>query len=304
MTTDQLRYFLAVKKYLNYSEAAETLNISQSSLSRQIQTLEEDVGALLFSRTTRRIVLTSAGEEFARYAEQMLELYQKLCAQMKVHSSARKNKLILSSVPVMSIYGLPLMIAAFNEQNPDIAIDIIEDDTLYVLREIREHRSDLAFSDTSKLSGNEYLTFPLVDDEMVLIVPKNHRFGDKNRINLSETSEESFLFLGAETMAYKSCMEECIKAGFEPKVLNSPNTSMQIETIIDFVSRGRAVSLINGKAAEYYWKPDIRIIRLEQKIRNQLGFVVRNDTISPACMKLIDFGLNYYRAMQNQTGPN
>lgn len=297
MTSDQLKYFLVVEKCLNYSEAAEELNISQSSLSRHIQSLEEDVGVQLFNRTTRRISLTDAGLDFSIYAKQILVLYNKLYASMNQHSPTNKNRINLSSVPVMSIYRLPQMIAAFNEENPAITIDIIEDDTVIILQSLRDRKADLVFSNTNKLSPTEFKTFPLIDDEMVLIVNKNHKLANKNIINLREAANDNFLFLGVETSAYNTCVDECIKAGFEPNVLNTRQTSMQIETILDFVSKARGVSIINAKAAEYYWKPDIRIIRMEQKIETNMGFVLRNEPIPSGCTKLIEFAQIYYSNM-------
>jgi LysR family transcriptional activator of glutamate synthase operon len=286
MTPDQLRYFLTVEKHLNISDAAEKLHLSQSSLSRQIQKLEDDVGVRLFDRTTRKISLTAAGTDFSFFARQILDLHKQLHGAMREHSPACKNRIVLHSVPVMSIYELPTMIAAFNERSPDISFDIIEGDTLAVLESLRNGRADLAFVNTNYLPETEFLTVPLISDEMVLIVQKNNRLAGRNTISLAETSQENFLFLGVETNAYDFCFEACRHAGFEPKVVNTRQTSMQLETILDFVSSGRGVSIVNAKAAEYYWKRNIRIVRLEEKIPIKMGFALRNEPV-PASAGLL-----------------
>ena len=72
---------------------------------------------------------------------------------------------------------------------------------------------------------------------------------------------------------------------------------MYIETIIDFVLRGMGISLINARAAEYFWKPDLRIIRLEEKLPSEMGFVVRNEPIPAVCRELIDFAQQYYHGL-------
>lgn len=294
MTVDQLKYFLSLERCLNFSEAAEELNISQSSLSKQIRNLEEETGVQLFKRTTRRTVLTPAGAEFAVYAKQITNLFNKLSVAMNEYSPKLRSKIVLSSVPVMSIYRLTEMLAAFNEEKPDISIDIIEENTLLTISSLKTRRADIVFANTVDLSGHGFLTYPLLQDEMVLIVNKNHSFAGKNIISLAEAVDENFLFLGLETSAYSTCYNECIEAGFEPKVINARQSNMQIETIMDFVSNGRGISMIMAKAAEYYWKPNIRIIRLEKKCKSTMGFVVRNEPISSACKQLLDFSLHYF----------
>ena len=307
MTTDQLRYFLAVEKHLNISDAAEELHLSQSVLSRHIQKLEDDVGVRLFCRTTRKISLTAAGTDFSFFARQILDLHKQLRSAMREHSPACKSRIVLHSVPVMSIYELPMMLAAFNEQSPDISFDIIEDDTLAVLDSLRNGRADLVFVNTNHLQENEFLTVPLISDEMVLIVQKNNHLANKNVVSLTEASRENFLFLGVETNVYDLCLEACRRSGFEPKVINTRQTSMQLETILDFVSGGRGVSILNAKAAEYYWKRNIRIVRLKEKIPIKMGFALRKEPVPSVCRSLVDFAGKYFDAspsdpVRRQTG--
>jgi DNA-binding transcriptional LysR family regulator len=116
MTPEQLNYFLVIEKHMNFSAAAEELNIP-SSLSRQIRNLEDEIGVTLFKRTTRKIELTEAGADFSLHARRILGTYQNMYAKMKEHSAGR-NKIVLASVPVISIYRLTEMIASFNELWP------------------------------------------------------------------------------------------------------------------------------------------------------------------------------------------
>ena len=73
MELRQLKYFIKAKELLNFTEAAKTLNISQSTLSQQIKQLEGELDILLFNRIGKRIILTEAGEMFSEYALQSIE---------------------------------------------------------------------------------------------------------------------------------------------------------------------------------------------------------------------------------------
>ncbi len=78
ITIEQLKYFLAVEKYKNFSVASYELCISQSSLSKQIKALENELDTILFDRTTRNITLTDTGKEFLIYAKNSIKSYDNI----------------------------------------------------------------------------------------------------------------------------------------------------------------------------------------------------------------------------------
>lgn len=78
ITIEQLKYFLVVEKYKNFSVASYELCISQSSLSKQIKALENELDTILFDRTTRNITLTDTGKEFLIYAKNSIKSYDNI----------------------------------------------------------------------------------------------------------------------------------------------------------------------------------------------------------------------------------
>ena len=113
MTSDQLKYFLIVEKHMNFTSAAEELCISQPSLSKHIQALEHEIGAPLFNRNTRNVTLTPAGKEFAVHARFIMDYFNQVLQSMTKFSPKQKKTITLASVPVMRIYQITEMIAAF-----------------------------------------------------------------------------------------------------------------------------------------------------------------------------------------------
>lgn len=294
MTSDQIMYFLEIAQCLNFSKAAENLNLSQSSLSKHIKNLEQEIGVALFNRTTRKISLSQAGSDFLSFAKILMDDYTQMTLAMRKHLPRSKTNIVLSSIPIMSIYRVTEMIAAFNEIHPEINIEIIEEDTVYVIERLREQKADIGLSVTNSLKDNNLHLFPFIDDDMVLIVHKNHRLAGREHIDLRETSGENFIFLGVETAMYNVCYDQCKRAGFEPTVMNTRQTNMQIETIIDFVSNGLGISIMMDKAAKYYHNPNFRIIRINETTKAHLAFLSRNERMTYACRMLLDFVVHYY----------
>lgn len=83
MITNQLQYFLAVSKHLNYSAAAKACYTSQPNMSRQIAALENELGYLLFVRDKHRVLLTNAGEIFLKHMQTMWDSYQKALLELE-----------------------------------------------------------------------------------------------------------------------------------------------------------------------------------------------------------------------------
>ena len=83
MEIRQLRYFIAVADTLNFSRAAESVYLSQSSLSRQIMELEKEVGTPLFRRSTRQVVLTDAGRALQKSAKELISCWEKMIPELR-----------------------------------------------------------------------------------------------------------------------------------------------------------------------------------------------------------------------------
>src|SRR2546422_3683788 len=99
MQLDQLRYFLAVARHLSFTRAAESLPLSQPSLTTQIRKLERELGVELFQRTTRRVSLTPAGEDFLAAAQQILHLVETAQLEMHEFSGLQSGRGLIRTIP-------------------------------------------------------------------------------------------------------------------------------------------------------------------------------------------------------------
>ncbi|MEP6588209.1 MAG: LysR substrate-binding domain-containing protein [Polaromonas sp.] len=123
----QLRAFEAVARHLNFRAAAEELSLTQSAVSRQIQSLEEDVGVSLFLRHTRAVELTSAGAQLLRAVLPSLERIDGVVRMIR-QSAGRKSVAISTWASFASMWLIPRL-EAFQREHPDIDIRIDATDT-------------------------------------------------------------------------------------------------------------------------------------------------------------------------------
>jgi DNA-binding transcriptional LysR family regulator len=192
--------------------------------------------------------------------------------QVKMNTYKEKNEktLNIGTIPVMSQYGITSLIANFTKQHEDIHINIIEGRAPEILALLDGLKIDLAFIRTISFQEDEYKIKSLTDDDLVMIVPKGHPFAKKSHIDLSQASQENFIFLDSGPGIYDLCMNACRISGFEPHVLYEYS---RIETIIGVVSEGVGVSLLMKRVVEFFNNEDIKIIKLNQKFITTIALI-------------------------------
>ena len=128
ISAGHLRAFDAVARHLNFRAAAEEMSLTQSAVSRQIQALEDEVGAALFLRHTRAVELTSAGTHLLRASGAALERIDAAVRQIR-QSAGRKSVAITTWASFASMWLIPRM-EAFQHEHPDIDIRIDASDNV------------------------------------------------------------------------------------------------------------------------------------------------------------------------------
>lgn len=287
MNIDQINYFLAVEKHKSFSAAAEELCISQSSLSKQIKSLESELDTILFDRSTRNISLTSAGERFLTHANDLLYTHNKIIKDMNHFVYSQKSSLSIGAIPLMAQYGIIPLISSFNKKFPNINIDIIEKDDEQLLTYINSSKIDLAFVHSNSVDENLYNLVPLFKDQLVLVVSENHRFASKEYIDICDLCDETFILLSSSSTLYNICTQECCRAGFTP---TTAYTNCKLETIIELVSENLGVTLLMSKVVEYFKNPKLKLIPLKDKVINKISLLTpKRNKMSKSTQLFVDF---------------
>jgi DNA-binding transcriptional LysR family regulator len=198
MDIRQLRYFLAVAAERNFTRAAERLNMAQPPLSRQIQQIEQEVGAPLFDRDSRPMALTDAGRLFYEQAIQVTRRMDEMKEAMRGFVNSNRPRFIVGFVPSVLYARLPDIIRGFRRAAPDVDLRLIEMMSIEQIAALKEGRIDVGF-------GRVRFDDPVVEREvlreerLVVALPFGHRLLTGERpINIADLSDEAVILYPRE----------------------------------------------------------------------------------------------------------
>ena len=175
MNTHQLRNFISIAQTLNYSETAKSAFISQPALTKQINRLEEELGVRLFERTRHGVSLTYAGEEFYKYAAEILESIQQAEARMTDIRNGHTGFLKISTVYSMEAL-IVRYIEDFNNRYPNVPVSILTGTGTSQIMAIRKMSYDVFFSFSNLLdSFSNIRTLPLPSDRFAVYLHQKYK---------------------------------------------------------------------------------------------------------------------------------
>lgn len=144
ITLKQLRYFESLARHGHFGLAAEASAISQPALSMQIKELEQNLGAALFERGSRGVLLTGLGEAFAGRVREILRAVDELGDMARATDASLAGRLRLGVIPTIAPYLLPRVIGRLTQTYPDIDLHLRETQTQTLITELLEGRLDAA----------------------------------------------------------------------------------------------------------------------------------------------------------------
>lgn len=172
MNLDQLRSFVEVAQTGHFTRAAEQLHLAQPSLSRQISTLERELGVELFHRVRGNVALTSAGERLLPLARRMLADADTARNEMAELAGLRRGRIRLGATPTLCTSLVAEVIAEFHERYPGVDIEILERGSRTLLSALMEGALDLALIVTSVSSGEARAVLdrePILSERLVVV---------------------------------------------------------------------------------------------------------------------------------------
>ena len=192
MEIQQIRYFLAVAEAKNFTRAAEETNVSQPALTRAIQKLEAEMGGPLFRREGRRTHLTELGRMLKPRLEQALMLMSIAREEALDFSNMVNAKLDLGVMCTIAPRSIISLIEFFSRQAPQLGLVLHEDAGGALIDKLLEGELDVAIL---ALPGvvEELQAVPLFSEPYVITYPSGHRFGEMDRVPLSELDGERYL---------------------------------------------------------------------------------------------------------------
>lgn len=244
MELRRLRYFLAVAEELHFTRAAERLGIRQPPLSAQIRELENEMGTLLFQRGTRGVKLTGAGRVLLKEARDIVERVDRTTLLVQRRGRGETGELVVGFAGATYLVPLiPTIIRSFREHYPEVILHGRQSNTAALVVELREGRIDAAFIRPPVTNAEEFRFEPIIDEEIVAVLPHRHRLEKAETVTLSSLARDTFTLppraLGPGF--YDRVIAAFHKAGFSPQIGQEASTLVALPSM---VAAGFGVSVV------------------------------------------------------------
>src|SRR5919198_2864808 len=218
----QLRYFIAVAERLNFTHAASDLNIAQQGLSSAIRALEATLGVRLFGRSTREVHLTAAGRALLPEARRTVAQAERAVQAAQRAARGELGELRIAYVPPSGLGLVGRVVAAFCARHPDVRVSARELWAGEIAAGVRERSVDVGFARFIP-GGNGLRSEVVAEDELVVVLPREHRLAAQQPIELSGLRGENLLVRPGSTSYNAAILDACRDAGLDPQTLESPN---------------------------------------------------------------------------------
>jgi DNA-binding transcriptional LysR family regulator len=210
MDTRQLAAFCAVVERRSFSQAAEQLGVTQPAVSLQIRSLEKRLGLQLLDRSGRRVEPTEAGQRLYRSAQRLLALEEQLLAELGSDAEgALTGRLEIGASTGPGGTVIPVVLAEFQQLHPGVHVALAVSDTQHVVEQVARREVELGVVGASRRHRGVVFE-PFFRDEVVLAVPRGHRFADRP-VSLEELKSEP-LVLMQEGAGVRQVIEEELRA--------------------------------------------------------------------------------------------
>lgn len=185
MEIRHLRCFLAVAEELHFARAAERLHIEQSPLSRAIKELEEELGVVLFARTTRSTKLTRAGKLFLEHVPRVFTALQQARDSVRAAANGFHGQLRIALSDGITPSRLPTLLALCRQEEPEVEIRLSEVLLSQQIKGLHDDLYDVGFAQSDEV-GDGIVASPVWSDALMVAVPARHPLLTHKRIPLEE----------------------------------------------------------------------------------------------------------------------
>lgn len=267
MELRQLKYFVQTAKTLNFSEAARALFVTQSTLSQQIRSLEEELGVELFIRTSHSVALTESGEHLLPVAEKTLQDANQCILEIS------DLKQMLSGVLNIGItYTFaPILtetIREFSRQFPGVKLNITCQTMSVVLDMLKKREVDFVLCFKPDVMDEDIAAHVLFDNKLCAIVSKNHPLAKSSQLSLDELRSQVFAMPAVSTQA-RNAFDNAFPGEYEK--LNVRVDINEVTVLLDVVSATKMVTFLSE--ATLHHRDDLVAIPLDASNTRMEGCV-------------------------------
>lgn len=287
METQLLEVFRTVARYGSITAAAQTLRFTQSAVSRQIATLEADLGARVFDRLPRGVALTEEGRALLPHAEALLDRFATARRELDQLRTLRTGRLRVGAFPTAVAALVPKALTAFRTDHPEVASSLVEGLSPALLERLDSGDADVAVVSAppdQPIDGFEL--HHLLDERLLVAVATSHRLARRRTIRIAELAEDPFI-VGSAT-AEDTLMRASVVTGFRPRI---DIVAAEWTGKLGCVAAGLGVTLLPALAARSV-PGDIALLRLaadDESVRRIFAATPAGRTKPPAVTAFLGY---------------
>ena len=290
MNLNHLQYFRVLAKLEHYTQAAKELSITQPSLSHAISSLENDLGTYLFEKEGRNVKLTKYGRFFLQYVENSLNELEVGEKKLKVLMNSSSGVIDLGFIYTLGAYVMPNLIKEFLniEKYKNISFSLFQGTTHNIITGLKSEKFDLGFC--SFVENEPDIDFvPILEEQLVLIVSKNHELASLDNIDLKDVANYPFVYFNKDSGIRPLIDSLFNKVNITPKIICEVEEDTAVLGLVA-VNYGIAIipkiSLIKNF--------DVKVLHITSPIVKRYIYLasLKNRYISPSANQFRNYILN------------
>lgn len=284
MELRQIKYFVAVSDELSFTRAAQKLHVSQPPLSFQIASLETELGARLFDRTSRSVQLSEAGKAFLPHAQAVLARLDEAARHVQRVAAGLDGRVQVGLAGSHFFGPFPQFIAQFRSSRPAVQVVLQEMTPTEQLGALQDARLDVCVSRNAMDSNTHVSAELLWRDPVVVALPTGHALSGRKRLALGDLKGEDFVSLTLDSSPFAgNLFKACVANGFTPKIVQQV---VQLPAALNLVAAGLGVALVPSSLAQLR-QGGIHICSLKPfpgggKLHGDVYLLWRTSDVSPA----------------------
>lgn len=255
MNLKQLEAFVCVAEVKNFSLAAKKLYLTQPTISAHIHALERELGVKLFNRSTKDVELSADGERLYENARQMIALEKRILQDFTLKDSQVSHRITVGASTVPGQYILPQILSSFSRIYPGNRLELLEADSLRVVRMVQEGNVDVGFTGT-RSDDPACVYEPFYADRLVVITPNTDEYRQYAGacFPLDRFYKERWIVREEGSGTWKETERYLKEKNINRNQMNVVATISNQETIKKSVREAMGISIISSAAVEDYVK--------------------------------------------------
>ncbi len=288
----QLEIFVKIVDLKSFSKAAKVVFLAQASVSERIATLEKMVGVQLLDRLGRQVTPTRAGELLYKHAVLLLDMKKTACLEMQEFMGIKRGGIHLGGSTIPGEYILPKILGLFCEKYPSISVNLSVADSVSIETKVMTGGLELGVIG-SKTGKKNLACHELWADELVLAIPVQHPWANRDVVSVEALNGEPFIFREQGSGTFKIFDKFLRKNGAgglgHLKAVARFGTSTAVK---EGIKAGLGVSILSSRALQTELAAGVlKALKIENLPMRRGFYLIRDKTrvASPLCLALRDF---------------